>query len=107
MYCLEIKKLFFLKKRPLRRSFFVYKLLITYIGTLYYKYMRKIDFTQIDDIREFSQNYGLYKEQVSLPEDVHLKIAKVNQVLEFQIITKGEAESRIVSIIITFMESLR
>ncbi|MBL4746965.1 MAG: hypothetical protein JKY08_11450 [Flavobacteriaceae bacterium] len=68
--------------------------------------MRKIDFTQIEDIREFSQNYVLYKELVSLPDEVHFKIDKVMQVLEFQIITKGEAESRIISIIIKFMESL-
>jgi len=68
--------------------------------------MRKIDFTQLEDIREFSQNYSLYKEHVSLPKEVHLKIKKVHQVEEYQIINKREAESRIVSIIIKFMESL-
>lgn len=68
--------------------------------------MRKIDFTQLEDIREFSQNYSRYKAHVSLPKEVHLKIEKVCQVVEYQIITECEAESRIVSIIIKFMESL-
>jgi len=68
--------------------------------------MKKIDLTQLQDIREFAQNYTYYKEHVSLPENVHMRIEKVHQVLEYEIITKCEAESRIVSIIIKFMESL-
>ncbi|PCH72959.1 MAG: hypothetical protein COB98_11340 [Flavobacteriaceae bacterium] len=68
--------------------------------------MRKIDFTQLEDIREFSRNYDCYKEQVSLPKELRFKIEKVHQVLEYEMITKGEAESRIIAIIIKFMESL-
>lgn len=68
--------------------------------------MIKIDFKKVEDIREFARKYEYYKEEVSLPKDIHQKIEKVQQVLEFQIITLGEAESRIISIINKFMKSL-
>lgn len=68
--------------------------------------MNKIDFTNPDDIHKFACNYEQYREQVSLPIDIQQRIEKVQEVLDFEIISRGEAASRIIRIINGFMQSL-
>lgn len=68
--------------------------------------MKKLDFTNFDDISEFAENYYLYKDQVSLPKEILDRIEKCNEHYANFLITSNERYNQIVGIIYEFMKDL-